>query len=279
MSAAELLRGAASGLLDLLLPARCIICGSAVDTARSSVPLCRVHRRELPVLTPPRCYRCSRPLAGPRLVDRPAPPGVPPGGPPPTPVESPRERAPLCGSCRRTDSPLAFARATYTYTDPLRTIIRDWKFGGYRSWGPWLGQRMARILRGRLNPLDWTGLVPIPLSDPRREERGFNQAAQLADALGETLGLPVTHLLRKARATPPQSRLPRSRRLENLKGVFSLRTGTRPLAGDWLLVDDIYTTGATLETAAGVIRDAGAGSTAAVVLARSVALHRRPSRP
>lgn len=278
MFAADVLRGATSGLLDLLLPARCVICGSSVDTARSSVPLCRSHRRKLPVLTPPRCYRCSRPLAGPDLTDRPVPPGGPPGGPPPTRAGSPRERAPLCGPCRRTGSPLVFARAAYTYTDPLRTIVRDWKFGGCRAWGSWLGNRMARILRNRLDPVDWTGLVPIPLSEPRRGERGFNQAAQLAGALGETLGLPVTDLLRKTRATPPQSGLPRSRRLDNLEGVFSPRAGAPSLSGDWLLVDDIYTTGATLATAAGALRDGGAGSTAALVLARSVAPHRRPSR-
>lgn len=276
MSVVEALRRATSGFLDVLLPARCIICGGGVDTRRSTVPLCREHREELPRLTPPRCYRCSRPLSGPDLSDRaPVVPGLVEDSRPGERPRVPPERGPLCGSCRRRDSRLVFTLAAYTYTEPLRSVVRDWKFGGYPGWGPWLGRRMAGVLRDRLNTMLWEGLVPIPMYEPRREERGFNQAVQLADALGRTLGLPVVDRLRKTRATPPQSQLPRSRRLRNLQGVFSLTPGPSLRNGSLLLVDDIYTTGATLESAAGVLRNADAADPGALVLARSVARFKR----
>lgn len=278
MSVAELLRRATSGLLDVLLPARCLLCGGGVDTRRSTVPLCRKHREALPRLTGPRCYRCSRPMAGPDLSERtPVSSGIVEHSRPGQEPHAPSGRAPLCGVCRREDSSVIFTLAAYTYTDPLRTIVQDWKFGGYSRWGSWLGGRMAECLRDRLETAGWEGLVPIPLSRSRRRERGFNQAMQLAQAAGETLGLPVLDRLRKTRETPPQSRLPRTRRLRNLQGVFAPREGPPLRNTALLLVDDIYTTGATLEAAAAVLRGAGAGNPGALVLARSVG--RYPRKP
>ena len=111
-------------------------------------------------------------------------------------------------------------------------------------------------------------LVPVPLHRSRQRERGFNQARQLA----KHLGLPVVNALRRIRSTPSQADLPASKRLANVRGAFATRADVDGLT--IVLVDDVATTGATLNACAAALLDAGAKEVRALTAAKAVA--RRP---
>lgn len=218
--------------------------------------LCSRHSSELEPLGEPLCYFCSRPLGG-----------------------SVHEHyhyeiasEPICGSCRKRTLVLDRVVAGFPFRDRLRTVVSDWKFEGHEEWGEWLGRRLAETVEDRLDWEEWDGLTPVPMHRRRRESRGFNQALQLARGLSEATGLPVLDCLRKHRRTDPQSNLDRDERHRNLHGAFSPDPEeTVPSGGkSVLLVDDIYTTGSTLRTAAGVLLDEEIEEVGGLVLARTL---------
>ena len=109
--------------------------------------------------------------------------------------------------------------------------------------------------------------VPVPLHPARRRQRGFNQASDLA----RHLGLPVHHALRRVRATPTQTGLPAVQRHRNVRDAFAATPSARALAGRTVvLVDDVSTTGATLEACARALKEAGVGEVLALTAARVV---------
>lgn len=122
-------------------------------------------------------------------------------------------------------------------------------------------QRGADVLAGA------ACVVPVPLHRSRRRHRGFNQAADLA----RRLQLPVVHALKRVRPTPTQTGLPAAQRHRNVRGAFALARGMDALAGSIVvLVDDVSTTGATLEACARVLKEAGAIEVRAITAARVV---------
>jgi ComF family protein len=155
-------------------------------------------------------------------------------------------------------------RAIGPYEGTLRAIVHALKYGGCRSLGSALGERM-RACAGDV--LDGASIVvPVPLHRVRERSRGFNQAAELA----RHLGVPVVPALRRVRATASQADLPAARRHANVRDAFALRRGVDVRGLCVVLVDDVSTTGATLEACARVLRDAGAGEVRAITAARVV---------
>jgi len=159
------------------------------------------------------------------------------------------------------------------YDGEFRRLIRIYKFERFDPLGKPLGRAAAGRLRGgRLDPRRALVVVPVPLHWTRRFSRGFNPAALLADGLAGALGLPVMRkALRRRRRGRRQVGLGRRERRRALAGVFvAPRRGARPLRGrDVLLVDDVVTTGATLEACAEALRKAGARSVIGFALART----------
>jgi len=190
-----------------------------------------------------------------------------------------------CPSCRRGDRPVARARAIGRYDHQLRDIIHALKYEQRRSLAAQLGAMMRAHGAPVLDGAD--AAVPVPLHWLRRYQRGFNQSAILADGLG----LPVWHALRRRRRTRSQVELPAEARHANVDGAFALAwryrngawhhfsgwrpTGSEPLSGSVLvLVDDVSTTGATLDACARVLRAAGATEVRALTAARVVSPRR-----
>jgi ComF family protein len=171
-----------------------------------------------------------------------------------------------CPRCRRRRSSVDRARAIGAYDGALRAIVHALKYDGRRS----LAGRLAGLMRDRgadiLAGATW--VVPVPLHPSRRRERGFNQAADLAQALG----LPVCHALRRVRATPTQTGLPSARRHKNVRDAFAATGAAPALAGAIVvLVDDVCTTGATLDACALVLKTLGVAEVRALTAARVVA--------
>ena len=177
----------------------------------------------------------------------------------------PAEPGPLCGNCRRRAPPWDSLVAAYLYLPPMVGVVRALKFGR----GEHLGEPLSRALAARCAP--WTDRIdvvtPVPLQWTRLLARGYNQAEAVARPLARALALPCRPLLRR-RPRPRQALLSRAERRRNLRGAFTPR---RPLAAGTrvLLVDDVMTTGATLESAARALRRAGAASIHAAVVART----------
>ncbi|MBS0454305.1 MAG: ComF family protein [Proteobacteria bacterium] len=218
------------------LPSRCAVCASW-----PSQPVCEacVARLAPPV---PRCRSCALPV----------PEGVA-----------------HCGECLRQPPPLDACLACCDYAWPWPGQIGRFKFQGEAGWaGP-----MATLMLSTpwVEPtLDEADVVlPMPLAPGRLRGRGFNQALELARRLA--LAKVDARLLLRTRETTAQSALPRSQRLSNLKGAFALEPArAHEMHGRRaVLVDDVMTSGASLFTAAQVLRDAGAVHVAAIVFART----------
>jgi len=188
-----------------------------------------------------------------------------------------------CARCRRVAATLTI-RAVGPYEGRLRDVVHVFKYEGRRS----LAGTLAALIRDQASDVlaSADAVVPVPLHGARRRRRGFNQARDLAGGLG----LPVLDALRRSRPTPPQAELTAAARRRNVRGAFALAPAPRWHGVGWrasrharlarmasavygrvvVLVDDVVTTGATLEACAAVLRAAGAADVRAVTVARAV---------
>lgn len=176
----------------------------------------------------------------------------------------------LCGPCAA-DTHLRRFLTPFSYRHPLvRELIHTYKYTGVRELAPLLAGEIVSFLDSyAIRPAGPALLAPIPLHRARERKRGFNQARLLANALGERLSLPVVPILRRSRATEPQTRLnSHDERRRNIANAFRV-VGPEAIAGQTIiLVDDVSTSGATLAEAARVIREVGCKTVWAIVVAK-----------
>ena len=164
---------------------------------------------------------------------------------------------------------LELALAAFAHAGALRTVLGRMKYAGAARVAAHLAAAALPAFARLLAVSGPAALVPVPLHDARRRERGFNQAALIAEAIGRETGLPVVESLRRDRATVRQHGLGRTARLANLAGAFRHVGETRP-PRVVILVDDILTTSATLEACATVLRAAGTERVFGFAVAREV---------
>jgi ComF family protein len=230
----------------LLFPPACQVC------RRLAQPLiCEPCAAAFEVIQPPLCLRCGRPF-------------------------DPRGHAgERCGGCRKDGRPLTSARSFGLHVGTLREAVHALKFRGRVRVAPALAERLAGLVGGPVptalpfaRPPD--GLVPVPLHPTRRAERGFDQAELLSRKLAELTGIPLrTGLLARTRHTQPQVGMSPAQREANVRGAFALRHPLPPGGVCVLLIDDVYTTGATLEECARVLRRGGVQEVHALTVSRA----------
>jgi ComF family protein len=254
------LTAALDGILSVVFAPACAACDTPLETPTRG-PVCDHCWQSILPLTPPLCDACGDPLATWRTD------GMPDDGPPKRlATEGPHYR---CSRCRRQNRVIVLTRALGAYDGALRAIVHAFKYEGRRSLAARLGALMqargAEVLRGA------DASVPVPLHRARRRERGFDQAADLA----RHVGLPVVQALRRTRPTAVQASLPAARRHGNVRGAFATRPAAAALVGlTVVLVDDVSTTGATLEACARALTEAGVREVRAITAARVVSLPR-----
>ena len=174
-----------------------------------------------------------------------------------------------CGACVRNPPPLDQALAAVAYAYPWSGLVADFKFYEHTGWAASFAtlMRSAPWVEPALEAADV--VIPMPLSRERLQERGFNQALLLAQALERAKV--TSHVLLRIKDTPPQSALPRNDRLRNVQHAFAVDPlRASQLAGKRVvLVDDVMTSGASLHAAATVLRQAGAKHITTLVFART----------
>ena len=254
------------------------------SVARGRGALWFAWQRALSALFPPRCGGCGQ-FSEPVFCERCAPLLL-------------TIEAPCCGCCGRAFDPLARdaemcarcreyppafekARACWVFEGPPREAIHQFKYNRRFA----LGARLARAMRdtaaARALLLDWQPqfLVPVALHGSRARARGFNQSELLSRDLGAIFGVPALDVLRRTRRTPPQVGLRLQARRRNVRDAFTVDEAlwnAHGLAGARIvLIDDVFTTGATLNECARVLRAAGAQTVGALTIARQ----QRPDEP
>ena len=234
-SAANGIRGVSRALATALFPPRCAACG------RPGAALCQPCLATATRLPHPHCRQCTRPLT---YGDQ-------------------------CARCRLEQRRINRLFVPYAYTPPILQAVHRFKYANKR----YLAADLAALAMSAL-PTDLRVdlVVPVPLAPSRARQRGYNQGRLLAAEVARRLDLPLdARVLIRLRDTPPQTSLPRARRLRNVRGAFR---ALRKLSGARiLLVDDVTTTGATLEAAARALRRRGAVWVGALALARTPEEH------
>ena len=169
----------------------------------------------------------------------------------------------VCAACYREPPAFAELAAPFLYDGLARELVLSLKYHGHRHLGPLLGEAAVVVA-----PQGADGVVPVPLHPRRQAERGFNQSALIATTVAERLGVPLLEgALSRTRETPPQAGLNAAERKVNVRGAFAApaRLEGRTL----LLVDDVCTTGATIDACARALRRAGAARVLAVTATRA----------
>ncbi|MEE9522665.1 MAG: ComF family protein [candidate division NC10 bacterium] len=237
-------------LLRFVLPAECAICeGTLGIGSRSAV--CATCWGGIRVLHPPFCPRCGRPFWGRALAHPPSH---------------------LCQGCRTRPPQYLLARSAVLYErdDPLREFLLLFKHGRRIGLGGHLGRLMAERTEHLFGHPTIDVIVPVPLHRRRERDRGFNQADVLASAVARRLHRPVLRKgVQRIRPTPPQAGKVRDR-VRNVRGAFAVRSPAEIEGRSLLLVDDILTTGATVNECAKVLMKAGARAVLVYTLARAL---------
>jgi ComF family protein len=232
--------------IDLLYPRNCQLCGTPQAEADAGV-LCGGCRERVAYLAPPFCQRCALPFDG--------------------AVDGMFD----CGYCH--NLPFHFERAVAgcRAKGVVRDCIHRFKYDRAMYFGSHLAEWI--VMAGR-QWIDWSAVdavVPVPLHPRKKRHRQFNQAEFLADAVGKVFLKPVlTTAVRRVRDTKTQTRLDAAARRENLRGAFAVRRAAAVDGQRVVLVDDVFTTGATLDACAKVLRQAGAANVIVLTVARGV---------
>lgn len=233
-----------TALLDVILPPICHICHSFIPNA-NTLHICPACRDNLPLALSPLCPVCGIPFIGTGEDHR-------------------------CGACLANPPHFDTARAPFLYEGPIRDLIHSFKYSQKTHLRNPLAlltlEEAGVFLLDRKPHL----IVPVPLHRSRLRQRGFNQAVLLGRVLSHHLSLPMlTDALVRTRPTEPQIALSAAERRTNVKGAFAIHKAARIVGKRILLLDDVMTTGSTMDECAKELKKAGADTVIAVTIART----------
>lgn len=237
-------------ILDVLLPRVCHLCRRATPNGQD--PFCKSCAESFEPFPPPFCAFCGRPV----------------------PASSPGSESLVCTTCLhcpRPPCPGSRVRCVGPYEGNLREAVLRLKYGRELFLGPALGTWMASRFRTLFPRDDFDCILPVPLHPARLRKREFNQSVLLARPLARSLRLPLElNAVLRVRDTPSQSLYQRGDRSKNLKGAFRLAKPGHIRNRSVLIVDDVFTTGATAAALAALLFDSGATGASVLCLARTV---------
>ncbi|MBR4169622.1 MAG: ComF family protein [Lachnospiraceae bacterium] len=216
-------------LLDLLFPPRCVVCDGVLRPDERG--LCASCQNSVHLIRAPYCMKCGKELRF--------------------------EKDVFCRDCERRDHVFDSGRSLFLYNDAMKKSIYRFKYDGRKEYAAYYGEKMAQCLGDWIRSVAPDAIIPVPLHAKRLKKRGFNQAELIAAVLSKHIRIPVNNrLLIRSAETEKQKELNASERENNLKKAFKTTQNDVEL-DTVLLMDDIYTTGATADAAAGCLRSAG----------------------
>ncbi|HEY8345201.1 MAG TPA: ComF family protein [Bacillota bacterium] len=228
-------RSLGRGVLDLLYPPLrvCPVCGGSFPKYYGDLRICADCLNRLPIITPPLCAVCSRPVRG--------------------------DESSPCAECRREPRFYRRGKAVFLYTGMIREILHAVKYDFRPELAAAIGTLMAVGIEGIpfYDKIDL--IIPVPLHPAKVRSRGYNQAELMAEPVAVSLGKPLqTRILVRNRPTKSQSECGRAERKKNIANAFTVINGQAVAGKNILLIDDIATTGYTLSECARVLLLAGA---------------------
>lgn len=232
--------------LGLLYPEVCQLCGLQRATPDEGF-VCVKCWSQVRFIKAPFCERCGMPFAG--------------------EITTHFE----CANCRDMDLHFCSARSAVTARGVVLEAIHRYKYSRALWFEPFLIDLLLRAALPALHDEKWDLIVPVPLHHLKEREREFNQAERLAAPLARALAVPLnSHLLRRVQPTRTQTLLSKTQRAENVRGAFARHDNHRLQGERVVLVDDVFTTGATTSACARVLRAAGAGEVCVWTVARGL---------
>lgn len=224
--------------LDILYPRRCPVCHDIpVPRGRK---ICDGCKEKLKPVTGPRCLKCSKPIREPEQE--------------------------YCQDCSRRTHLFEQGIGIFPYSTILQESLFKLKYGKRQEYGVFFGELAAFYAGEQISSWQIDCIIPVPLHRKRLEKRGYNQAEIIGEAIGKKLKLPVEkNILKRKVNTKPQKDLEPGERRKNMKDAFGLKG--RMKGEKVLLVDDIYTTGSTIDEAAAALMQGGAGKVYFLVIA------------
>ena len=233
--------------LAFVYPEVCEICGVERTTPAEGF-VCARCWKQVRFIKPPFCQRCGLPYAG--------------------EITGPFE----CTNCGEMELHFRSARSAVTTGGPVLEAIHRYKYQRALWFEPFLSDLLIRQAQPELRVEKWDWIVPVPLHPTKKREREFNQAERLAARLSVGVNIPVNRqLLKRIQPTNTQTRLTRQERTANVRHAFALRNRGQRLDGEKIiLLDDVFTTGATTSACARVLRQAGAGEVCVWTVARGL---------
>jgi competence protein ComFC len=236
----------ADTVCSLVYPEVCQICGSQ-PASHARFYVCERCRSEVKRIEPPFCARCGLPYAGDITTDF------------------------ECDHCADLDLKFCWGRSAARADGPVLEAIHKYKYNRKLWFEGFLAELLVEAATSSLQSEPWDALVPVPLFPVKQREREFNQAEELARRLGRATGIPVeTRAIRRVLPTPSQTHLGREERAANMHRAFALHSHAECKGKRFVLVDDVFTTGATTNACAAILLRAGAEIVGVWTVARRV---------
>ena len=225
-------------ILNILYPRRCPVCGGIVKPAGRLI--CPACFRELSFVKSPTCKKCGKEIEDDTME--------------------------FCEDCMAHRHVYEYGAALLNYNDAAKNSMVQIKYHNKREYLDFYGAALAVRYERTIRKMNVDVIIPVPVHPSRRRKRGFNQAEVLAKIVGERLGIPVrTDLLKRTKKTLPQKELSAGERLKNLSGAFRSEEIPQEIRRV-LLVDDIYTTGSTIEACTRALKASGVQTVYFVVI-------------
>lgn len=235
-----------SGVVDMLYPRRCAACGKPAGEAAWHV--CWDCLAQLWPIQSPRCAKCGNPISGMVMNEY------------------------TCSFCRKDTPAYDKARSAVHFDGPIMTLLHHFKYSGAAWLSRDLGMLLGACISANFERHEVDAVIYVPLHHRKERERTYNQAALLAAYVADGLDIPVMHsIIARARDTPSQTSLSANKRKENVSGAFVVKNPRWADGRRFLLVDDVMTTGATVDECARQLKDAGAARVLVATVARGVA--------
>ena len=215
--------------MDMIYPRICPLCNEVLW--EKDVRVCGKCRDEIEYITQPFCMKCGKSIDD--------------------------EEGEYCSDCRRHEHLFTAGRAVFQYKNDIRRSIHGFKYKNKREFAPFYGEEIEKCLGRWISSVAPDALIPVPLHRKKQSQRGYNQAELIADEVGRRFSIPVVNdLVYRVKRTVPQKELSDDLRKKNMKKAFKLAENIVKL-DVVMVIDDIYTTGSTMDAISEVLKDGG----------------------